>query len=85
MSRITDWLRHLDRVEPARLRAFWVALVALLAALGVTVGADLDGKVTAAIGLLAVLLPIVQGETTRAKVYSPATVDTIRNENEDVY
>lgn len=77
MSKITDWIRRLNRVEPARLRAFWVALVALLATLGVTVGADLDAKVSAVIGLLAVLLPLIQGETTRATVYSPATVEQI--------
>jgi hypothetical protein len=82
---MTDLLRKLNKIEPARLRAFWIALIALLATLGVTVSADVDAKVTAVIGLLAVLLPLIQGETTRANVYAPATVEQIRNENEDVY
>ena len=82
MSRITDWLRHLNRIEPARLRAFWVALVALLATVGVTVATDVDAQATAVTGLPAVLLPAGPGETTRAAVYAPATVEQIRNESE---
>ena len=82
---MTDLLRKLNKIEPARLRAFWIALVAVLATLGVTVTADVDAKVTAVIGLLAVLLPLVQGETTRAAVYSPATVEKIRDEGLDDY
>ena len=75
-----SWLIYLNRIEPARLRAVWVALVALLATLGVTVSTDVDARVTAAIGVLAVLLPLIQGETTRAAVYSPASVEKIRDE-----
>lgn len=71
------WFQHF---EPARLRAIWTAVIALAAAVGVSVSADLDAKVTAVIGVLAVLLPLLQGETTRAAVYSPATVEQIRDE-----
>ena len=82
---MSEWLRKLNQIEPARIRAFWVALVALLATLGVTVSADVDAKVTAVIGLLAVLLPLIQGETTRAVVYSPATVEKIRDNIDSEY
>jgi uncharacterized membrane protein len=64
------WLQY---AEPARLRAMWVALVALLGTIGVTVSSDLDGTVGAIIGVVAVLLPVLQGEWTRASVYSPET------------
>lgn len=78
------WLRNawrwMQRFEPARLRAIWIAVVALLATAGVSVSADLDAKVTAVIGVLAVLLPLIQGESTRAAVYAPATVEQIRDE-----
>jgi Mg/Co/Ni transporter MgtE len=72
-------LSRINYTEPARLRAVWVALVALLATLGVSVSADIDAKVTAIIALLAVVLPMIQGETTRAAVYAPATVDAIES------
>lgn len=75
--RITAVITRMNLHEPARLRAFWIALVALLATLGVSVSADVDAKVTAVIALLAVFLPIIQGETTRAGVYSPASVEQI--------
>ena len=77
-----DWLRNLNRIEPARVRAVWTALVALLASAGVTVGADTDAAVTGGIGLLFALLALLQGETTRSVVYSPATVEKIRDGNE---
>lgn len=83
------WLRnawaYMRHVEPARLRAIWVAVVALAAATGVSVSADFDAKVTAVIGVLAVLLPLIQGETTRSVVYSPATVEKIREQGQDDY
>ncbi len=46
---------------------------------------DVDATVTGAIGLLFALLALVQGETTRAAVYSPATVDKVRDEGLDDY
>lgn len=84
MTRITAWLRtawrRAQHVEPARLRAVWVALVAVAATAGISVSADLDAKVTAIIGALAIILPLIQGESTRSAVYSPATVDKLRDE-----
>ena len=78
-------LRRLNRVEPARVRAVWTAVVMLLASAGVAVSTDVDATVTGAIGLLFALLALVQGETTRAAVYSPATVDKVRDEGLDDY
>ena len=78
-------LKRLNRIEPARVRAVWTAVVMLLASAGVVVGTDVDATVTGAIGLLFALLALVQGETTRAATYSPATVDKVRDEGLDDY
>ena len=78
-------LRRLNRVEPARVRAVWTAVVMLLASAGVTITTEVDATVTGGIGLLFALLALVQGETTRAVVYSPATVDKVRDEGLDDY
>ena len=75
-----ETLKRLNRIEPARVRAVWTAVVMLLASAGVVVGTDVDATVTGAIGLVFALLALIQGETTRAAVYSPATVDAIRDE-----
>ena len=75
-----DILRRLNRVEPARVRAVWTAVVMLLASAGVTITTEVDATVTEGIGLVFALLALVQGETTRAVVYSPATVEKIRDE-----
>lgn len=80
-----DLLRRLNRIEPARVRAVWTAVVMLLASAGVAIGTDVDATVTGAIGLVFALLALVQGETTRAVVYSPATVEQIRDEGSDDY
>jgi hypothetical protein len=65
-----DWLRY---AEPARLRAAWVALISVLAAVGITVGTATDAKVGTVIGLIGAVLAITQGEWTRTGVYSPET------------
>ena len=78
-------LQRLNYIEPARVRAVWTAVVMLLASAGVAVSTDVDATVTGAIGLLFALLALVQGETTRAAVYSPATVDKVRDEGLDDY
>ena len=80
---MTDLLRRLNRIEPARVRAVWTAVVMLLASAGVVISTDTDAAVTGAIGLVFALLALVQGETTRAVVYSPATVEQIRDEGQD--
>jgi hypothetical protein len=82
---MSNILRRLNYIEPARVRAVWTAVVMLLASAGVAVSTDVDATVTGAIGLLFALLALVQGETTRAAVYSPATVDKVRDEGLDDY
>lgn len=62
MSRWTDY------TEPARIRAAALAVVQLAAALGLVLPFDLPGLAEAAIGVLAVVLPLVTGELIRAKV-----------------
>lgn len=70
----TFW-NYVKTFEPARLRAVWVAVLTLATTLGLTVPTDLDGKVTAIIAVLAVLLPLIQGEWTRAAVVPVARYD----------
>ena len=82
---MSNILRRLNYIEPARVRAVWTAVVMLLASAGVVVGTDVDAAVTGAIGLVFALLALVQGETTRAVVYSPATVEQIRDGQESDY
>ena len=82
---MSNILRRLNYIEPARVRAVWTAVVMLLASAGVAVSTDVDATVTGATGLLFALLALVQGETTRAAVYSPATVDKVRDEGLDDY
>jgi hypothetical protein len=57
-----------DYTEPARIRAFALAVVQLTAALGIVLPFDLPGIAEATIGVLAVVLPLVTGELIRAKV-----------------
>lgn len=61
--------------EPARIRAIVVAVVALCGALGIVLPFDLPGIAEALIVVLAAVLPLIQGETTRAAVYSPRSKD----------
>lgn len=61
--------------EPARIRAAVVAVLALCAALGVVLPFNLPGIAEALILILAVAFPVVQGETTRAAVWSPRSKD----------
>ena len=82
---MSNILRRLNYIEPARVRAVCTAVVMLLASAGVAVSTDVDATVTGAIGLLFALLALVQGETTRAATYSPATVDKVRDEGLDDY
>ena len=65
---MSDWLQRLNNLEPARVRAVWVAVVALLVSVGVTVNTDMDSAVQALIVAVFTLLPLVQGEATRRKV-----------------
>ena len=72
---MTDWLQRVRDLEPARVRAVWTAVVALLVAVGVTVNTDVDGAVQALIVAVFTLLPLIQGEATRAKVTPVAKTD----------
>ncbi len=54
--------------EPTRLRAAYVAVVALATTLGVALPGDTDPRIAAVLGLLAVVLPALQGELTRSRV-----------------
>lgn len=71
-GRKNSWL---DYAEPARLRAVWTAIVSLATVLGVTLGLDVDNAATAIIAVVAAVLPLLQGEWTRAAVVSPRTHD----------
>ncbi len=74
---MTDWWTRIRELEPARLRAAWAAIIAVAVALGVTVSADVDTAVQAAIVLFAALVPLVQGEATRRKVTPVAKLDRL--------
>lgn len=77
-----EWIKRIEADEPARLRALWTAVVAVLAGVGVTVSADLSGWVEGGLLAAAALLPILQGEATRAKVTPAWKLDDL-NEPED--
>ena len=72
---MSDWLDRIRTLEPARVRAVWVAVVALLVSIGVTVNTDLDGAVQALIVAVFTVLPLIQGESTRAKVTPVAALE----------
>lgn len=72
---MSNWWEHVRALEPARVRAVWTAIVGVLLALGVSVSADLNGAVEAIIVALFAVLPLVQGEATRAKVTPTVRVD----------
>lgn len=61
-------MSFLTRFEPARVRAVVAAVIALAGALGVTLGFDLPGIAEALLLVLAAVVPLVQGEATRAVV-----------------
>lgn len=63
-----DSIRNLRYLEPARIQAAWFSFVAFAATLGFGVSQNLSKQVIAGIALLAVLLPLIQGERTRARV-----------------
>ena len=72
---MSDWFERVRTLEPARVRAVWTAVVALLLALGVTVNTDIDGAVQALIVAVFTLLPLLQGEATRRKVTPVAKLE----------
>lgn len=60
--------RYLRSQEPARVIAFWRALLGVALAAGVTVPDWLDVKVSAIIAAVFVVLTFWQGEATRDRV-----------------
>jgi hypothetical protein len=66
-----------EYTEPTRIRAIVTAIVGLAAALGLTLPLDLPGLAEVLIPVLGFVLPLIQGEATRAVVFSPASVDAI--------
>ena len=68
-------MKWTDYTEPTLIRAVVAAVLQLCAALGIVLPFDLPGIAEAAIVLLAVLVPLIQGVTTRAKVWSQRSKD----------
>lgn len=66
--------KKLNYAEPAVLRGIITAVLALAAALGFVVPADLSSTAEALIPVLAVLVPLLQSAWTRMAVFSPKSV-----------
>lgn len=67
-------VRWLETFEPARLRAGFVALVALAAGAGFTISDAVSARVGLVLTVLGAVVPMLQGELTRASVYAPGNV-----------
>jgi hypothetical protein len=72
---LKDYIKAFSAIEPARVRALWMAIVGLLAAAGIIVSSSYSDAVSAFIVALFTILPVLQGELTRAKVSPVATGD----------
>jgi hypothetical protein len=70
-----EFLKRISVLEPARVRAIWAALVALLFSFGLVVSSDIDNSMSALIVAVFTILPVIQGESTRSKVSPVATLD----------
>lgn len=70
-------LKWWNYAEPSRVRAIVTAVLALCAALGIVLPFDLPAIAEALLLLAAAVLPLVQGEATRAAVVSPQRADLI--------
>lgn len=68
---------RLNYTEPSVLRGIVTAVLALAAALGFVIPANLTGAAEALIPVLAFLIPLIQSVWTRAAVYAPATVEAL--------
>ena len=80
---MSEWWDRIRTLEPARLRAVWAAIITVAVALGVTISADTDRAVQAAIVLFAALVPLVQGEATRRKVTPVAKLERAERDAAD--
>lgn len=79
MGRLLNWFRDF---EPAQLQAIKTSVFGLLVVLGVTIGTDLENHIGAAVGAAVVVLTEVQALMTRFGVFSPATVERIKQGRE---
>lgn len=77
MDKLKAALNQLRYTEPARLRAYYVQIVLLLASLGLTLPGVVDRWVGVGLAVLAIAAPYYQGRKTRADVWSTATVDDL--------
>jgi hypothetical protein len=68
-------VRKLNYTEPAVLRGIITAVLALAAAIGFVIPANLSGVAEGLIPVAAFLVPLVQALFTRKAVVSPATAD----------
>lgn len=68
-------MRNLDYREPAVLRGIIMAVLGLLAALGIVTTEQVDGIGEALIPVVAFLLPLLQAVWTRMAVWSPKSKD----------
>lgn len=75
---MADWWTRVRTLEPARVRAVWAAIIAVVVALGYTISSDTDNAVQALIVLFAAIVPLTQGEVTRAKVTPVAKLEANR-------
>ncbi|TKJ24375.1 hypothetical protein [Blastococcus sp. CCUG 61487] len=77
LDRIKSALQQLRYTEPALLRARYVQIAGMLAALGLTVPGVVHHWVGVGLAAAAIAAPYYQGRKTRADVWSPATVDDL--------
>lgn len=77
MNKVKVALQQLRYTEPARLRAYYVQAVLLLASLGLSLPGVVDRWVGVGLAVLAIAAPYYQGRKTRADVWAPATVDDL--------
>lgn len=79
-KRAWNWLKLR---EPAELNALKVTVLGILADLGITLGTDVEAEIGFWVGVAVVLLTQVQAILTRLGVFSPATVERIRQGTSD--
>ena len=77
LKKVWAWLGglrdYMRTFEPAMLRGVWVAIVGLLAALGITLAPGIEDKVNAILGVIIAIVAILQAYWTRGAV-TPAGV-----------
>lgn len=74
-------LKSWNTLEPARLRTLWAAVVTVLVVFGVQQVDLIDARAQAVITLVGVIVTVLQGESTRSAVYSPATAEVLADQD----